>query len=495
LPSLSSHPGKIAPVATPFHFEHLVSFSPEVSEEVLRQIPALPGVFALRGEPAGAEPYLTRAADLRRRITRLVGPPEPSADGRPAESKRLNLRDRVRTIEYTVTGSEFASLLLLYDASSAAFGLEQARKRLRLFPPYFLRLTLEHQHPRVYSTNRISQRGIAHTYGPFQSRFAAERYCDSVLDLFKLRRCYENLQVHPDHPGCAYGEMKKCMAPCNASCSAEQYAAEARAVEAFFATQGESMLAEIASARDHASAEMNFEQAAALHVQYDKVKAIAAQASELIRPLPELRAVIVQPAARQPVAQQLGAPQIQESQEAALFFVHAGCITGPEPLSTLGVRAVKEQTSVGSSLFAQPLMLQAVPLEGESPTPAESPELRAQQAIRNLEVRSSTASDPAAYADHLSLLRRWFYRPEKQRKGEIFFPNSDGSFPVKRILRSAARMVLGDPAPMAETQRDQVEAAKVKILHEGRPDVERVVPVVRKKRSAKNATDAQTSHK
>lgn len=489
-------------MATLFHFEHLVSFSPEVSAEVLRQIPALPGVFALRGEPAGSEPYLTRAADLRRRITRLVGPPEPSADGKPVESKRLNLRDRVRTIEYTVTGSEFASLLLLYDASSAAFGLEQARKRLRLFPPYFLRLTLEHQHPRVYSTNRISKRGLPHTYGPFQSRSAAERYCDSVLDLFKLRRCYEDLHVHPDHPGCAYGEMKKCMAPCNTSCTAEQYAAEAHAVEAFFATQGESMLTAIASARDHASSEMDFEQAAALHVQYDKVKAVAAQASELVRPLPQLRAVIVQPVAREPVAREPSAPDPKErqskqesrdGQEAALFLLEAGCITGPEPLSTLGVRAVKEQTSVGSSLFAQPLMLQAVPLEGESPTPAESPELRAQQAIQNLEARSSTASDPAALADHLSLLRRWFYRPEKQRKGEIFFPNPDGSFPVKRILRGAARMVLGDPAPMAETQRDQVEAAKVKILHEGRPDVERVVPVVRKKRSAKNATDAQTT--
>lgn len=464
-------------MVTPFHFEHSVSFTPAESEEILRQIPALPGVFALRGPDAAAEPYLTRAADMRRRVTRLLAPPD-------SQSKRLNLRERVATIEYTVTGSEFASLLLLYDASSAAFGPEPARKRLRLHTPYFLRLTMEHEHPRVYSTNRLSKRGLAQTYGPFPSRAAAERYCDAVLDLFKLRRCYEDLQVHPEHPGCAYGEMKKCMAPCNTSCTADEYRAEADAVEAFFASHGESMLAKIAAERDRASGEMEFEQAAALHQQHEKVKAVAALASELVRPVPQLRAVIVQPAANR--------AGHEDAQEAAVFLLDAGCILGPEPLSTLGVRAVKEQTSVGSSLFAQPLMLQAVPLEPEAvQSETESPELRAERTLANLAARASLPADTATLADHLSLLRRWYYRPEKQRKGEIFFPYDEGGFPIRRILRGAARQALGEPTAMAETQRDQVAAAseeiKTRILHQGRPDVERAVPVVAKRRAKASA--------
>jgi excinuclease ABC subunit C len=464
-------------VPTRFHFEHSIPFTPEAATEILRQIPTLPGVFALRGESEAAEPYLTRAADIRRRVTRLLAPPD-------SQSKRLTLRDRVRTIEYTVTGSEFASLLTLYDASAAIFGAEQARKRLRLFAPYFLRLAMENAHPRVYATNRLSKRGLAQTYGPFPSRAAAERYCDAVLDLFKLRRCHEDLQVHPDHPGCAYGEMKKCMAPCNMSCTSEQYAAEARAVEAFFSTHGESMLADIASARDRASAEMEFEQAAALHQQHEKVKSVAALASELVRPVPALRAVIVQPAAVRPDA--------PDAQEAAVFLLQSGCIAGPELLSTLGVRAVKEQTSVGSSLFAQPLMLQAVPLEADQTT-TDSPELRAQQTLEALAARATLTADTATLADHLSLLRRWFYRPEKQRTGEIFFPNTDGSWPIRRILRGAARMALGDPARMPETQRDQAPGAaqeiKTRMLHEGRPDVERAVPVIKKSRR----TEARSS--
>ena len=466
-----------------FQFGRRAGFEAGCAEEILRGVPALPGVFALRGDRESDEPYLTRAADLRRRMTRLLNPPEE-------QSKRLNLRERVRWIEYTVTGSEFESLLVLYDAAAGIFGHGEARRRLRLHTPYFLRLTMSQAHPRVYSTNRLAGgrngRALEHTYGPFGSRAGAERYCDAVLDLFKLRRCYEDLEVHAEHPGCAYGEMKRCMAPCNQTCSGEEYAAEAKAVEDFIRTRGESMLARIGSERERAAEKMEFERAAALHEQFGKVKAAAGLADEIVRPVEQLRVVIVQAASVEPVhrierdawgTDILGA----DAQEAAVFLLEGGRLVGPERLSTLGVRAVKEQTSVGSSLFAQPLMLQAVPL-GEGPvTEAESPEVRAERVLAELGRRVRPVGDCAAIGDHLSLLRRWYYRPEKQRKGEVFLPNADGSWPVRRILRGAARMALGEPKEMAETDRAGVAAAKVKILHEGREGVERAVPVIAKR--------------
>ncbi len=132
---------------------------------------------------------------------------------------------------------------------------------------------------------------------------------------------------------------------------------------------GESMLAEIGAEREQASAEMEFERAAALHGQWQKVKAAAALADWLVRPVPELQAVIVQKAAHEE----------EETEQAAVFLLQGGCLAGPERLSTLGVRAVKEQTSVGSSLFAQPLMLQAVPLEGEAAVAEDSPEEQSQR--------------------------------------------------------------------------------------------------------------------
>ncbi len=453
-------------MAANFHFEKIVSFSPEQADEILRSIPALPGVFALYGEQANSEPYLTRAADLRRRMKRLLAPPE-------SQSKRLNLRDKVARIEYTITGSEFESTLTLYHAAATIFGYTEARRRLKLHTPTFLRMTMENEFPRVYATNRLSKRGLAEMYGPFPSRAAAERYCDAVLDLFKLRRCHEDLEPYPEHPGCVYGEMKKCIEPCKQACTAEQYAAEAASVKAFFDTRGESMLSTIAAERERASGEMEFERAAQLHEQYQKVKAAAQLADEIVRPIPKLRAVIVQKAA------EVG----EREDEAALFLLEGGCFVGPEWLSTLGVRAVKEQTSVGSSLFAQPLMLQAVPLEGEPVADsANSPEDRARAALEHLEARVARSNDLALLSDHLSLFRRWYYRPEKQRVGEVFVPTPDGSWPLRRILRGAARQVLGDPKPLPDVQREAAKAAKTRILHEGRPDVERVVAAVDKRR-------------
>lgn len=472
---------RIADVATSYNLAHSIAFSPEDADAVLRSVPSLPGVFALYGHQENAEPYLTRAADLRRRMRRLLDPPE-------SQSRRLNLRERVGRIEYTVTGSEFESNLTLYHAAATIFGYAEARRRLRLHTPAFVRFAAENEFPRAYVTNRLTRRGLATSYGPFPSRAAAERYCDAVLDLFKLRRCHEELEPSPGHPGCVYGEMNKCIAPCKQACTPEEYAAEAARVKAFLDSHGESMLSEIAAARDKASEEMEFERAAELHEQHQRVKAAAALADELVRPIPQLGAVIVQKAADEETQ--------RDAAEAALFLLQGGCIVGPEPLSTLGVRAVKEQTSVGSSLFAQPLMLGAVPLEGEPAGPVaagpiaaalvDTPETRARAALERLEASLQPASDIALLSDHLSLLRRWYYRPEKQRTGEAFLPNADGGWPVRRILNGAARAVLGDPKPMAETDRDGAKKiakeTRTRVLHEGRPDVERVVPVVGRKK-------------
>jgi len=465
-----------------------VEFKPEDAAAILLGVPAAPGVFALRGEREGDEPYMVRGADLRRRLRRLLAPPEEVDEaGRPVLSKRLNLRERVRWIEWTRTGSEFESSLVLYCAMREVFGPEAARKRLRLHPPYFLRVTMGHEHPRVYTTNRLSRKALEETFGPFASRAAAERYCDAVLDLFKLRRCWEDLVVSPEHPGCAYGEMKKCMEPCKGACSAEEYAAEAGRVLEFFRTRGESMLAGVAAEREKASEAMDFEGAAALHKQWEKVKAAAGLADELVRPVAELRALVVQAAAPRSDGERL--------EEAAVFLLERGRIVGPERLSTLGVRAVREQTAVGSSLFAQPLMISAVAEEGLGirdqglGNATVSPEDRARGVLLRLAERADGVGEAEIVerCDYLSLFRRWYYRPEKQRAGEVFLPNADASWPVRRILNGAARVVLGNPGEMQAVDREAAKGLKTKVIHAGREGVERVVPVLPKRSRTRKA--------
>lgn len=476
-----------------FEFERRVEFTPDRASEILREIPAAPGVVCLRGADEQSQPYLTRAADVRRRLRRLLDSPDAVDEhGRPVLSKRLNLRERVRWIEWTRTGSEFESTVVLYCAARASFGPTEARRRLRLHAPFVLRMAMSNEHPRVYVTNRLNRRSLAESYGPFQSRAAAERYCEAVLDLFKLRRCWEDLVVSPDHPGCAYGEMKMCMEPCKGACTREEYAAEAERVHAFLQTNGESMLAELAVKRDEASEAMDFEGAAAVHKQWEKVKAATQLADEIVGPLVKLRALIVQAAA----------PTADESARDAanVFAFEEGRIAGPERISTLGVRAVREQTAVGSSLFAQPLMIAAVPLEDTGHEVADaavlSPEERARVVIEQLEkrVREAGSPDIDEHCDYLALLRRWYYRPEKQRAGAILFPNPEGAWPVRRLLNAAAREALGPPREAAPVDREAAKEMKTRVLHEGREGVERVVPVLPRRSQRKKTTLSDQPH-
>ncbi len=541
-----------------FEFQHRVQFQPENADAILRSIPAAQGVVALRGDDPAAEPYLTRATDLRRRLRRLLAPPEAlNPDGTPVLSKRLNLRNRVRFIEWTATGSDFESTLVLYKATRHAFGPDAARKRLRLHTPYMLRMTISHEHPRVYTTNRLSQRSIAETFGPFPSRAAADRYCDAVLDLFQLRRCYEDLAPYPEHPGCVYGEMNKCMRPCQLgapqACTPPQYAAESQRVLAFLRTRGQSLLDEVAAQRESASESMDFELAATLHKHWEKVRAATLLADELIGPITDLRAVIVQPSTNTGappgvpderslldgvahLASEMWVSTEREgasSDSASVFLLEHGHLAGPEPLSTLGIRAVREQTAVGSSLFAQPLMLAPVPLDEPSPAPiiepsqnsvilsagagphpapqskdpdaartastpntlsTTNPEDRARTVLNTLSAQTETTPDIADLCDTLSLFRRWYYRPEKQRTGEVFLPNPDHSWPIRRILNGAARVVLGPPTLAPAVDREAAKALKTKKLHEGREGIERDVPVLPKRsrsRKAVTPTDVQ----
>jgi hypothetical protein len=476
-----------------FEFERRVEFTPDRASEILREIPAAPGVVCLRGADEQSQPYLTRAADVRRRLRRLLDSPDAVDEhGRPVLSKRLNLRERVRWIEWTRTGSEFESTVVLYCAARASFGPTEARRRLRLHAPFVLRMAMSNEHPRVYVTNRLNRRSLAESYGPFQSRAAVERYCEAVLDLFKLRRCWEDLVVSPDHPGCAYGEMKMCMEPCKGACTREEYAAEAERVHAFLQTNGESMLAELAVKRDEASEAMDFEGAAAVHKQWEKVKAATQLADEIVGPLAKLRALIVQAAA----------PTADESARDAanVFAFEEGRIAGPERISTLGVRAVREQTAVGSSLFAQPLMIAAVPLEDTGHEVADaavlSPEERARVVIEQLEkrVREAGSPDIDEHCDYLALLRRWYYRPEKQRAGAILFPNPEGAWPVRRLLNAAAREALGPPREAAPVDREAAKEMKTRVLHEGREGVERVVPVLPRRSQRKKTTLSDQPH-
>jgi excinuclease ABC subunit C len=370
-------------------------FVPASDSDIFVATPAAPAVFLLRGDDPQSQPYVSKTANLRRRLQRLLATPTE-------HSKKLNLRGRVRWIEYTETGSDFESGFLLYKILRAAFPETYAdRLRFRFAP--LVKLHLENEYPRASITIRLGRlNGRALYYGPFVSRTAAEKFANDSLDFFKMRRCVDDLHPDPAFPGCIYSEMKMCLAPCFKGCTDEQYRTEVARVQAYFDTGGESLLREVSIERDQASANLEFENAAALHVRIEKLKPVLSQLPEIVHRLDRLTGVLIQ---RSSVP------------DSVIFFrIDAGLISAP---LTFALRSPEH-------------------------TKSQSMESRIQEAL---------ASHPPTVAgaaletmEHLAILKRWYYR--SSRVGEVFFADEKGVLPMRRLVRGISRVFRGEKPEM-----------------------------------------------
>jgi excinuclease ABC subunit C len=288
-----------------------LEFGPDRDSEFFSAIPAAPAVFLLRGSDPQAEPYVSKTANLRRRLHRLLGPPEE-------RTKKLNLRERVRSIEYSPTGSDFESGFLLYQILRETFPKTYSNRLRFRFAP-LVKLHLENEFPRASITTRLGRRnGRNLYYGPFHSRPAAEKFMNDSLDFFKMRRCVDDLHPDPNFPGCIYSEMKMCLAPCFKGCTGEEYSAEVNRVQSYFDSAGDSLLREFSAQRESASAALAFEDAAAIHLRIEKLKTVLSQFPEIVRRLDHLSALII--------------PALAISPTRSTSFASKAGVPSPEPI-------------------------------------------------------------------------------------------------------------------------------------------------------------------
>ena len=381
---------------------HRLEFDAGRDHEIFATIPAQPAVFVLRGDEQ-SEPYVTKTANLHRRLQRLLSVPEE-------RTKRLNLRDHMRWIEYSPTGSDFESGFLLYKVLRLTFPKTYAtRLRLRFAP--LVKLHLENEYPRASITTRLGRlRGKSLYYGPFPSRTVAEKFANDSLDFFKMRRCVDDLHPDPAFPGCIYSEMKMCLAPCFKGCTDQEYAEEVNRVQGYLDSSGRSLERELSHQRDDASSNLDFESAATLHARIEKLQPVLSQLPELVQRIDRLAGVIVQ----------------RSSQEdcVALFRIDGGCLAGP-------------------ALFS------IQPMEH---TKSQSMESRVQLALDA--IAHSPSGGALETMEHLALLRRWYYRGT--RAGEIFLADEKNSLPMRRIVRGISRVYRGEAPEIPHAPRGAI---------------------------------------
>jgi excinuclease UvrABC nuclease subunit len=302
---------------------------------------------------------------------------------------RWRLDEVTERIECWLTASRLEQAVLSYALARQYFP-DEYECVLRLPKPPYVKLIVSNVFPRTQITTRISG-GRSLYYGPFANRAAADQFEGQFLDLFQIRRCQEDLVTSPDHPGCIYGEMGRCVRPCQEVVTVEEYAGEVRRVSDFLATRGESLLNSAAAARERASQELQFEEAARQHTRYEKIAQIVRQSGELARDVSRLHGVAV--------TRSLSADCVQ------LWFLREGCWLEPRELSL-------------------------------APHLTESLDRRLRELVGSLE-------EPAIRfrGEHLAILARWYY--SSWRDGEWIAIESWEHVPYRRLVNAVHRTLKG----------------------------------------------------
>ncbi|MGD1070416.1 MAG: hypothetical protein ABSB15_09770 [Bryobacteraceae bacterium] len=357
-------------------------------DRALEAIPNRPAVFLLW--PSEGKPYLARTNVLRRRLHRLLGP-------RGTPSRLLNLRGTITRIQYAFTGSRLESQLLLWELARQHLGADY-RRQIRLRLPSYVKLVLSNPFPRTHITTRIG-RAPNIFFGPFRNRSTAALFDSEFLNLFQLRRCQDDLAPSSDHPGCMYGEMGRCLRPCQQAVGVEEYRGEAERVAEFLRTSGHSLLDPAATARERLSAEMDFEGAALMHQRLRRIEEVLGLQDEMARDVERLHAVAVTPSA-QPEAVQLGWLRNGYWQG----FTHLDFIAADGRSVSLDTRLREIAAAV--------------------------PERRA---------------GPIERVEQLAILSRWFY--SSWRDGEMLLVDDWSKIPWRKLVNAVSRVAAAQRTP------------------------------------------------
>ena len=376
------------------------SFDPADAAGFVACLPAASAIFVLwpaNDLAPNVQPYIGRTRNLRHRLERLLAPAR-------AGLRRLNLREFTRRVEYQCVGSNLEASWLLYLVNRAHYP-RTYRRRLRLRPPALLKVNLKNRFPRCYPTRSLTRDGSLY-YGPFPSRTDAEHFAGEFLDFFKIRRCLEELNPNPAHPGCIYSQMKMCLAPCFAGCTDEQYRRELDRAVAFLDSKGASLERELEDERMQASESLDFEGAARVHRRLEKVNEVLRRRADLAGNIADLHALILERGA--------------EPQSVVFFRIWGGELLGPATL------ALEERVAAPEPLDQQirELVAQLVPANRAQAKNSES------VGARDLRLPPW---------EHLAILARWYY--SSFREGEYVPLDRSDELPHRRLIRLCRKLI------------------------------------------------------
>jgi len=226
----------------------------------LRTIDSSPGVYRmLDGESRVL--YVGKARNLRARVSNYARPGQHS--GRIAR-----MITETRSMMFLTTRTETEALLLEQNL------IKQLKPRYNVllrddksFPNILV--AKNHDFPQI-KKHRGAKKEKGDYYGPFAGAGAVNRTLNQLQRVFLLRNCSDSDFETRTRP-CLQYQIKRCSAPCVGHISPEDYGVSVKNAERYLQGRTKGIQEALAKEMNEASAEMEFERAAALR---DRIKAL-----------------------------------------------------------------------------------------------------------------------------------------------------------------------------------------------------------------------------
>jgi excinuclease ABC subunit C len=229
--------------------------------EQLKQLPARPGVYLMRNEK-GEVIYVGKAASLRNRVRSYFGSPWGM------EPKTRKLVENISDFEYIVTNSAQEALVL----ESTLVKRHQPFFNIRLkddkhYP--YLKVDLNDPFPRIFITRRVEKDGGRY-FGPYASAGSVRMTMDLIKRLFPYRSCTKVITGTDPRP-CLEYYIHRCVAPCTAYCSQEEYGDVIQQVIKFLEGKTDEVVEDLTQRMGQAAEAYDYERAALFRDQIQAV--------------------------------------------------------------------------------------------------------------------------------------------------------------------------------------------------------------------------------
>jgi excinuclease ABC subunit C len=232
----------------------------------LKLLPPKPGVYTFK-DVDGAVIYIGKASNLRNRVKSYF----KYTPNLPEKTARLV--ERVDKIEFVVTESEIAALVL------------ECQQIKKYSPPYnillkddksfpYIKVDVKNEWPTISITRRRYNDGAKYI-GRIPSAWSARHTYDFIRKVFPLRSCNKQISGSETRP-CLKYHIRRCPGPCIGAIGKEEYHSIVLQVVAVLEGKEELVLRDLKKAMGAASRSLEFEKAAVIRNQVQAIESVIA---------------------------------------------------------------------------------------------------------------------------------------------------------------------------------------------------------------------------